>query len=419
MKELKTENAICTFKTKTMAKGKDLKPHIGIFGRRNNGKSSFINALVGQEVAIVSDHAGTTTDPVKKSVEIFGVGPAIIIDTAGIDDHGELGLKRVNKSLETIKNVDLAILLITQNKFEEEEINLLKHFNKFEIPSLIVHGKADLEEINFQTIQKIKSFTTSEILEFSIAEEQEKKDILNAIKRNIPESVYQKPSLFKGLLKAKDLVLLVTPIDSEAPDGRMILPQVMAWRDVLDYDAICMSVKETELEDFMKLGLKPNLVVTDSQVFDYVASILPEDMPLTSFSILFARLKGDFKTYIDGARQIEKLEDGDKILIMESCTHQVSCDDIGQFKIPKWLKSYTQKDLHFDFLSGLNKDADDLNGYALVIQCGGCVATRKQIVNKIKIVQEEDIPMTNYGMAIAYLNRIFERVIQPFENDSN
>jgi [FeFe] hydrogenase H-cluster maturation GTPase HydF len=400
-----------------MAKGKDLKPHIGIFGRRNHGKSSFINAIVGQDVAIVSNHAGTTTDPVKKSVEIFGVGPAIMIDTAGIDDKGDLGQLRVKKSLEVIKNIDLAILLIAQNCFDDEEINLLKHFKRFEIPTLIIHNKSDIEEVRFETREKIKQFSAAEVIEYSAIGEIDSTEIIDAIKRSIPETVYQKPSLFHGIVKPKDLVLLVTPIDSEAPDGRMILPQVMAWRDVLDHDAICMSVKESELVDFMKLGIKPSLVVTDSQVFDYVASVIPEEMPLTSFSILFARLKGEFEIYIEGTRQIEKLKDGDKILMLESCTHQLSCDDIGRYKIPKWLKSYTKKELQFEFISGLNKELEDLSDYAMVIQCGGCVATRKQIVNKIKMVSEKHAQITNYGMVIAYINGIFDRVIQPFTND--
>ncbi len=399
-----------------MAKGKDLKPHIGIFGRRNNGKSSFINAIVGQDVAIVSDHAGTTTDPVKKSVEIFGVGPAIMIDTAGIDDRGELGMLRVKKSLEVIKNIDLAILLIVQNNFDDEEINLLNHFKRFEIPTLIIHNKSDIEKITTETIEKIKLFSSAEVIEFNAIGDNKLVEVIDAIRRNIPETVYQKPSLFQGIIKAKDLVLLVTPIDSEAPDGRMILPQVMAWRDVLDHDAICMSVKETELEDFMKLGIKPSLVVTDSQVFDYVASMIPPETPLTSFSILFARLKGEFEIYIEGTRQIENLKDGDKILMLESCTHQLSCDDIGRYKIPKWLKSYTKKDLQFEYISGLNKELEDLSEYSLVIQCGGCVATRKQIVNKIKMVSEKHAQITNYGMVIAYINGIFDRVIQPFTN---
>lgn len=400
-----------------MSKGTDLKPHIGIFGRRNNGKSSFINAIIGQEVAIVSDQSGTTTDPVKKSVEIFGVGPVVMIDTAGIDDTGDLGRKRVAKTREAIKTIDLAILIIAKNTFDDDEIELLNEFKVFNIPAIIIHNKADIEEIDFDTLDRIKFFTNSEVLDFSTLDQENRGEIIEAIKRNIPKTAYQKPSLFKGILKPKDIVLLVTPIDSEAPDGRMILPQVMAWRDVLDHDCICMSVKETELEDFMKLGIKPALVVTDSQVFDYVNSVLPLEIPLTSFSILFARLKGDLDVYIRGTYQIDKLQNEDKILILESCTHQLSCEDIGRFKIPVWLEKHTGKKLHYEFRSGLNASLEDLTEYALVIQCGGCVATRKQVLNRLQIVSGKNIPITNYGMLIAYVNGIFERVIQPFCQD--
>ena len=400
-----------------MSKGRDLKPHIGIFGRRNNGKSSFINAIVDQDVAIVSDIAGTTTDPVKKSVEIFGVGPAIMIDTAGIDDTGDLGSKRIQKTLEVIKTIDLAILLIAHNIFDDDEIELLNHFKRYSIPSIIIHNKSDVEEIDFDTLDRIKFFTSSEVLDFSVVDQLNKEEIINAIKRNIPETAYQKPSLFKGILKPKDIILLVTPIDSEAPDGRMILPQVMAWRDVLDNDCICISLKETELKDFIKLGIKPALVVTDSQVFEYVSSLLPANILLTSFSILFARLKGDFLSYIEGTRQIDNLKDEDKILILESCTHQISCEDIGRFKIPIWLEKYTGKKLNYEFRSGLNASLDDLPEYSLVIQCGGCVATRKQVLNRVQIVSSKGVPITNYGMLIAYVNGIFNRVIQPFYQD--
>lgn len=396
-----------------MGKGKDLKPHIGIFGRRNNGKSSFINAIIGQEVAIVSEQAGTTTDPVKKSVEIFGVGPAIMIDTAGIDDNGELGEKRIKKSLEVIPNIDFAILLIADNEFDDYEIDLINQFKKFDIPFIIIHNKSDLGEVKFCTLKKINAFTNAEIIEFSTISKKNQDDIINAIKRTIPKTAYQRPSMFEGIVQAKDMVLLVTPIDSEAPDGRMILPQVMAWRDLLDHDCICMSVKETELKDFLMTGIKPALVVTDSQVFDYVSSVLSEDIPLTSFSILFARLKGDFEAYIKGTQQIDQLKENDKILVLESCSHQISCEDIGRHKIPAWLKTYTAKNLNFEFLSGINPP-ENISSYALVIQCGGCVATRKQILNRIKLASDIDVPITNYGMLIAYVNGIFNRVIKPF-----
>jgi len=402
-----------------MNKAKDIKPHIGIFGRRNNGKSSFINTVTGQDVAIVSDMPGTTTDPVKKSVEIFGVGPAIMIDTAGIDDSGELGEKRIKKTKEVIRVIDFAILLIANNIFDDYETRLLEEFRKLDIPFVIIHNKSDEESLGQITAERINSYVNSEVYEFSTIDKKNLNVVIDAIRRNIPETAYQKPSLFEGLLKPKDIVLLITPIDSEAPDGRMILPQVMAWRDVLDKDCICMSVKETELADFLKTGIVPSLAVTDSQVFDYVSSMLPPEVPLTSFSILFARLKGDFDIFLKGTKSIENLKDGDKVLILESCTHQVSCDDIGRYKIPKWLKRHTDKDLHFEFVSGLLKVPEDLSSYALVVQCGGCVATRKQILNKVKIVSGTGVPVTNYGMLIAYVNGIFEKVTEPLLSDEN
>ncbi len=398
-----------------MSKGKDIKPHIGIFGRRNNGKSSFINLLVGQDLAIVSDHAGTTTDPVNKSVEIFGIGPAIIIDTAGIDDSGELGEKRVKKTLEVIKKVDCAILLIANNQFGEFEQDLINRFTEFEIPYLIVHNKSDLEKISPATTDQIKSVSKSEIIEFSTVATTNYDDLIELIKRTIPTTAYQKPSLFGDLVKPKDVVLLITPVDSEAPDGRMILPQNMAIRDVLDNDCICVTVKETEIEDFLKLGIKPALAVTDSQAFGMVSKLIPEDVPLTGFSVIFARLKGDFDKYLEGTRRISKLNDGDKVLILESCTHQVSCDDIGRFKIPNWLTKFTGKKLEFTVVSGLSGIKGDISDYSLVIQCGGCMVTRKQLHSRLKPAVDREIPVTNYGLAIAYMHGIFDRATAPFK----
>lgn len=398
-----------------MSKGKDVKPHIGIFGRRNNGKSSFINLLVGQDLAIVSNHAGTTTDPVNKSVEIFGIGPAIIIDTAGIDDSGELGEKRVKKTLEVIKKVDCAILLIANNQFGEFEQDLINRFNDFEIPYLIVHNKSDLEKISVATINSINLVSTAEIIEFSTVTTTNYDELIDLIKRTIPTTAYQKPSLFGDLVKPKDVVLLITPVDSEAPDGRMILPQNMAIRDVLDNDCICVTVKETEIEDFLKLGIKPALAVTDSQAFGMVSKLIPEDVPLTGFSVIFARLKGDFEKYLEGTSQISKLQDGDKVLILESCTHQVSCDDIGRFKIPNWMKKFTGKNLEFDIVSGLSEIRGDINEYALIVQCGGCMVTRKQLHSRLKPAVDREIPVTNYGLAIAYMHGIFDRATAPFK----
>lgn len=400
-----------------MKKGKDLKPHIGIFGRRNVGKSSFINAITASEVAIVSDIAGTTTDPVKKSMEIFGIGPAIIVDTAGIDDSGTLGEKRIEKSLQIIKNMDCAILVISDNMFDDFEINLIREFNNYDIPYLIVHNKLDISGISNKKIKQIREVTEAAIIEFSAATGQNMELLIEAIKGTIPETAFQISSLLGGIISKGDIVMLITPVDSEAPDGRMILPQVMAIRDVLDQDAINIVVKETEAEFFLKsTGIKPKLVVTDSQAFGYVSKIIPHDIPLTGFSIAYARMRGPFEDYVKGVKKLSDLNDGDRILILESCTHQVSCDDIGRFKIPRWIKEFSKKELEFDITSGLNEIKRPVTDYAMIIQCGGCMITRKQVHNRLKTAIDADIPVTNYGIAIAYMNGIFERAVSPFIN---
>ncbi len=398
-----------------MIKGKDLKPHIGIFGRRNNGKSSFINAITGQDAAIVSEIAGTTTDPVKKSMEIFGIGPAILIDTAGIDDSGDLGKKRIAKSLSIIKQIDCAILIIADNQFDTFEIGLIKQFEEYNIPFFIIHNKCDLAKIKQETIDLIKTHYDVPILDFSVSQMVNHEPFIETLKKTIPETAYQKPTLFEGLVNSGDIVLLITPIDSECPDGRMILPQVMAIRDVLDNDCICIVLKETELKHFFETTtIRPKLAVTDSQAFGLVNSIVPKDIPLTGFSIVFARMRGPFEKYLEGAPQISQLKDNDSVLILESCTHQVSCDDIGRFKLPRWIKEFTKKKIEFDIVSGLNDTPKDIHEYALVIQCGGCMITRKQIVSRLKICIDQGIPVTNYGMAIAFMNGIFDRTTAMF-----
>ncbi len=399
-----------------MAKGKDQKPHIGIFGRRNNGKSSIINLIVGQEVAIVSDQAGTTTDPVKKSIEIFGIGPAIIVDTAGIDDSGDLGEKRIKKTYDVIRTIDCAVLVISKNEFGFYERELIKMFSEFNLPYIVVHNKSDIEPLNPITFNKLSEITKTSIIDFSVLQ-GDKVDILtDALKKAIPETSYQKHSLLGGVIEPDKVVLLVTPIDSEAPDGRMILPQVMAIRDVLDNNCICVVLKETHLKQYFDEKMpEPQLVITDSQAFGFVNSIVPAHIPLTSFSIMFARLRGDFDAYMKGTPKIAELQDGDKVLVLESCTHQVSCEDIGRFKLPKWLSEYTGKKLEFEVVAGLN-NITDLSVYKLVIQCGGCVVTRKQLLNRLKPALAQNIAISNYGMAIAFVNGIFERVIAPFQN---
>lgn len=398
-----------------MTKGKDLKPHIGIFGRRNNGKSSIINLMVNQEVAIVSPEPGTTTDPVKKSIEIFGIGPAIIVDTAGIDDSGELGQKRVQKSYDALKNMDCAILVITNNEFGFYEKELIVRLREFGVPYLILHNKSDISPLDSLTREKIKEFSKATVIDFSTKTSHFLNALIEELKKTIPETTYQKPSLLGGIVKPDGVVLLVTPIDSEAPDGRMILPQVMAIRDVLDNDCICVVLKETQLKQYFEQEMpRPQLIITDSQAFSFVNALVPSDVPLTSFSIVFARLRGDFEHYLAGTPTLSNLQDGDKVLILESCTHQVSCEDIGRHKLPKWIGSFTGKKIHFDIVSGLNS-IEKLSQYKLVIQCGGCVVTRKQLLNRLKSAVDANIPVSNYGMTIAYLNGIFDRVIEPFK----
>ncbi|MEI6122030.1 MAG: [FeFe] hydrogenase H-cluster maturation GTPase HydF [Bacteroidota bacterium] len=398
-----------------MNKGRDLKPHIGIFGRRNNGKSSFINVLVGQDVAIVSEQAGTTTDPVRKSIEIFGIGPVILVDTAGIDDSGELGKKRVDKTMEVLKTIDCAVLILADNVFGNYEISLMAEFKNLDIPYIIIHNKSDVAHITDITRADISLYSFHKIINFSVLHPHNLDTVVEALKQSIPETAYVNHSLIGDMVNEKDYVLLVTPIDSEAPEGRMILPQTMAIRDVLDNHCICITLRETELTHFFETcNIKPKLVITDSQAFDKVKDLVPADTMLTGFSIVFSRLKGDFENYIKGALKIGQLQHGDKVLIMESCTHRVSCEDIGRFKLPAWITKFTRKEIEFTMLAGRSQLPENITDYALVIQCGGCMFTRKQILNRLKPFTENSVSITNYGMAIAFMNGILERALQPF-----
>ncbi|MBI9054193.1 MAG: [FeFe] hydrogenase H-cluster maturation GTPase HydF [Bacteroidales bacterium] len=398
-----------------MTKGKESKPHIGIYGRRNNGKSSLINKLAGQDISIVSDFAGTTTDPVKKSFEITGFGPVILIDTAGIDDTGELGIKRIDKTLTSIKTVDLAILVITENNFDEFEKQLIEEFKKTDTPFFIVHNKSDLHQLSDNSRALIVSQTNANIIEFDTIKAENLEKLIRLIKTTIPESSYKTPSLVGDLLSYGDIVLLITPIDIEAPAGRMILPQVQAIRDILDNDAIAIVLKEREVDAFLrKTKITPALAITDSQIFTKADASVPKNIPLTSFSTVLARYKGDFEHYLKGTPKISELKDGDRILLLESCTHHVSCDDIGRVKIPRWLSNFTGKKLEYEVVSGLDNLPRDINEYALLIQCGGCVITRKQLINRLKPATDAGIPVTNYGMAIAYVQGIYDRAIAPF-----
>ncbi len=392
---------------------KDLKPHIGIFGRRNCGKSSLINLLTGQDIAIVSDTAGTTTDPVKKSIEIFGIGPCVLIDTAGIDDTGELGRQRIEKSFKVLEEIDCAILVITGNNFEEPEKQLIARLKALAVPYFIVHNKADQEPLLAVLKAVIEQNYGVKVLDFSVSRNDDIAPIVALLKQAIPESAYQKASLLGGIIKPNEVVVLVCPVDSEAPEGRLILPQVMAIRDVLDNECICVVLKETHLQQYLETMPKPALIVTDSQVFGFVSKIVPADIPLTSFSIVMARLRGDFDNYVKGTPKLSELNDGDTVLLLESCTHHSTCDDIGRVKLPRMILNFTGKDIRFDYVSGLSPIANP-EKYALAIQCGGCMSTRKQLLNRTNLFVNQGIPISNYGMALAYMNGIFDRVMQPF-----
>ena len=398
-----------------MVKGRDLKPHIGIFGRRNNGKSSLINAFTGQDTAIVSDVAGTTTDPVKKSIEIAGIGPAVMIDTAGIDDSGELGQKRILRSRDMLKLIDLAILVISGNLFDEPEKGIIAEFRKNDLPFLVIHNKSDLQPAEKELLKVIHDRYSVPVIEFSAKYPTNLEEVIQAVQEAMPESAYLKKPLLGDLISYGDVVLLITPIDIEAPEGRMILPQVQVIRDVLDNNGVVVICKEREVDAYLrKMDPKPALVITDSQVFPKADAAVPRNIPLTSFSIILARQKGDFANYIKGTPFISKLKDGDRVLILESCSHHVSCDDIGRIKIPRWLSSFTGKKLEFTVVAGLDRIPGEMKEYAMVIQCGSCMITRKQLISRLKPAIDAGIPVTNYGMAIAYVHGIYNRAIQPF-----
>jgi [FeFe] hydrogenase H-cluster maturation GTPase HydF len=392
---------------------RDRRPHIGLYGRRNNGKSTLINRLAGQDIAIVSEVAGTTTDPVKKSFEITGFGPVILIDTAGIDDTGDLGQKRVDKTLASIKIIDMAILVIVDNEFGRQEEDLINRFHNLDIPFIVVHTKEDQAVLSPKTAQQYQEQGAAAVLSFH--KQADPNPVIDAIRLAIPESAFTNPSLLGDLISQGDVVLLITPIDIEAPEGRLILPQVQAIRDVLDNDATCIVLKEREVDAFLrKTCIRPSLVITDSQVFLKADASIPKEIPLTSFSILLAHFKGDFAHYLAGTPRISDLKEGDRVLILESCTHHVSCDDIGRVKIPRWLSNFTGKQLEFEVVAGLDQVPRNIRDYALVIQCGGCMITRKQLINRLKPAVDAGIPVTNYGMAIAYTLGIYNRAIAPF-----
>ena len=398
-----------------ITKGRESKPHIGIYGRRNNGKSSLINCLAGQEIAIVSGHAGTTTDPVKKSFEITDFGPVILVDTAGIDDSGDLGQKRVDRTVSTLETIDLALLVVTHNSWGKYEDEFLKKFSDHDLHFIVIHSKSDIQEPTLEFKNKIFSITGTSLFEFSSIDKRNYEELITLIRNTIPEHSYKTPTLLGDLINYGDIVILITPIDIEAPAGRLILPQMQAIRDILDNEAVAIVLKEREVDAFLKkTKIKPALAITDSQVFVKADASIPKDIPLTSFSIMLARFKGDFDDYLKGTPKISGLKDGDRVLLLESCTHHVSCDDIGRTKIPRWITSFTGKNIEYDVVAGLDTLPRPITDYSLVIQCGGCMITRKQLHNRLQSAIKAGVPVTNYGMAIAYVQGIYNRAIAPF-----
>ena len=390
--------------------------HIGIFGRRNAGKSSVINALTGQKLAIVSDVLGTTTDPVLKAMELLPLGPVVMIDTPGLDDEGALGELRVQKAYQMLNKSDIALLVVDALAgMTEADQKILTKIKEKEIPFLLVWNKMDL--VN-ETLRKEREEALSTNLQVWVS--AEKKEGIFELKERIGQILPQeeKPKRIVGdLIQAEDLVVLVTPIDSAAPKGRLILPQQMTIRDILDSDATAAVVKETGLEKTLtSLAKVPSLVITDSQAFSEVAAVVPGEIPLTSFSILMARYKGDLRALVGGAKFIENLEDGDTVLISEGCTHHRQCGDIGTVKLPAWLKKYTGKNLNLEFTSG-TEFPYDLSKYKLIIHCGGCTLNEREMKFRMKCAKDAKVPMTNYGTAIAYMKGILGRSTAIFENE--
>lgn len=392
---------------------KGLRCHIGIFGRRNVGKSNILNALTAQNISIVSDIAGTTTDPVEKGMELQPIGPVLFLDTAGIDDVGVLGNMRVEKTYKVFERTDVAILVTEADTWNDYEDLIVQQFQTRRIPFIIVLNKIDIKNTNQEILSKAKNLTN-----FVIEASALKNISINAIKKAIvdsaPEEYINAPTIIGDLLPPGGLSVLVVPIDKEAPKGRLILPQVQTIRDILDSDAYCMVVKERELRDCLnRLSIPPDIVVTDSQAFLKVTADVPKNVKLTSFSILFARFKGDLVEQVKGTMAIDTLKTGDKVLICESCTHHPIADDIGRVKIPRWLTQYVGGKLDFDFYAGRDFP-ENIKDYKVIIHCGACMWNRRAMLSRIITAKEAGVPITNYGLTIAYSLGIFKRALEPF-----
>lgn len=385
---------------------KSFRLHIGVFGKTNVGKSSLLNKITNQEISIVSEIAGTTTDVVEKSMELLPIGPVTFLDTAGLDDTSELGFQRVEKTMKVLNRIDIAIIVCDNRGLDCHESKLIEKLDELKIPYLIVVNKCDIE----------KPILDKEALYTSVKDDNQLVfKFKNALIKLLPDEFVNPPKIAGDLIEPKSTVILVTPIDKEAPKGRLILPQVQTIRDLLDSDCLSYVVKESELKDALaNLKTPPALVITDSQAFRQVSEIVPENIPLTSFSILFARLKGDLTEFVKGANYIDSLQDGDMVLILESCTHHAIEDDIGRVKIPNLLRKKTGKNLVIHNYAG--HDFPDLKDYKLIIHCGACMTNRREILSRILIANKANVPITNYGIAISYCLGILPRATEIFKH---
>ena len=389
--------------------------HIGFFGRRNAGKSSVLNAVTGQDLAVVSDVKGTTTDPVQKSMELLPLGPVVVIDTPGIDDEGELGALRVKKSYQVLNKSDAAVLVVDASLgLCEEDFAFIEHIQKKQIPYAVAFNKSDLAPS--ASLAKDLQYLKEHQIDFVSVSTADLSgiDTLKEKIATLAKTEDTKLRIVADLIHPSDFVVLVVPIDKAAPKGRLILPQQQTIRDILEADAVSIMIKENELQDTLaNLKRKPKLVITDSQVFARVDKETPQDIWMTSFSILFARYKGNLEAAVEGAAMLDHLKDGDHILISEGCTHHRQCDDIGTVKIPRWIREYTGKELEFHFTSGV-EFPEDLSSYQLIVHCGGCMLNEREMKYRVKCAQDQKIPITNYGILIAHTKGILKRSIQMF-----
>ncbi len=392
---------------------KSFRIHIGIFGRRNTGKSSILNALTQQEVSIVSEVAGTTADPVEKPMELLPLGPVLFIDTAGIDDRGLTGDKRVEKTIAVFDRTDLGIIVTNFEDWGKYELRIMEEFKSREIPFLVAFNKADIYTENKKITGQLKD-TRVNYVSTSATTGTGIPELRELILKTAPVDFIERPGILSDLVSPDELAILVIPIDSAAPKGRLILPQVQSIRDLLDNDSMCLIVKENGLKNALsKLNKPPKLVVTDSQAFAKVAADTPKEIPLTSFSILFARFQGDLTEMVRGALTIDKLKPGDKVLIAEACSHHPSEEDIGTVKIPRWLNQFVGGELDFSNCKG-NNLPQSLEQFKLIIHCGACMWNRRAMLSRIMKARQAGVPITNYGLTIAYSLSIFERALEPF-----